>query len=633
MSEAANVLLFSTIGNGGNAASAVDYIAAYSKHSRHNFYCHNFVYELKETFDLTPFDVIVIAHNFWPEILTPAQRQKIAQSRALKVLFLQDEYQYLRHINGYMAELGIDLMFSCVAEKDFDKFYPKSLIPSLREVHASLTGYVPDYLTDPKLHRPGRRRYDIGYRSRVSPYFLGKIGREKLVIAQRFSQLAAENGFTANISVHEEDRLYGQSWIGFLQSCRTQLGTPSGSSIVDMDGSVIEAEAAYRAQNPHATFDEVWQLILAPHDGKLVIDTISPRIFEYAAAGATMVLHEGEYGGLLEPNHHYIPVKKDYSNISDVTAQIADRRFCERMAEQAYQDLIASRRFSYQSFVQRFDAILDANLPHGDRIAIDGDSFYSAQAENHDQALMFTRDGPQLMATERGKAIARGQRRSRALARMPGLGAALRRTGGDPPSKWRKGRTAIALAQQIAAFRRLFGPALLLERPASSRPERLLKDVLLLGIIKSAQSGHIAYGQPFHVVARHELTHQRLLLWAKSTELAAPVAAADVIDKGHAEPEAFWPGLARAFAAGEVRSVVLDLSTVYPLQKFSNTTRLFWIMRQNVELFRSAEDEYYHLRGLAHLGRKRPLPVVNALRHALLPASGTELEGLKKLFS
>lgn len=630
----ANILLLSSIGNGGNAASTLDYLAGYAKHSTHKFYYHNFVYDLRDDFDFSFFDAIVIAHNFWPEILKPEQRRRIAEARGLKVLFLQDEYQYVRHINGWMAEMGIELMFTCVDPNDFDTFYPKSRIPSLREVHSVLTGYVSDYLTDPRLRRRGSRRYDIGYRSRVSPYFLGRIGREKLVIAQRFQQLAVENGLSANISVAEADRLYGRNWIRFLQSCRIQLGTPSGSSIVDMDGSLIEAEAAYRAAHPHASFEEVWEHILAPHDGRLVIDTISPRFFEYAATGATMVLHDGHYGGLLEAGRHYIAVKKDYSNILEVLEQVRDRRYCERLADQAHSDLIASGRFSDRAFVQRFDAILATHLPHPrGRVALHADAFYRKQAADHGQVLFCDRNGPQLMKTKQGRALKRRQLWSDLLVHLPLLGSALRRTGGDPLEKSRKGAAAVALARRQRPLGRLLLATLAAPSSASSvRPERLLKDLLLLGIVKCAQSGIVAWGQPFHVAAQYDGRSNRMLLVASPVPVAGAASRDKLIEAGD-DLGGFWTDFEDALGAGRVRDIVWDLSRVYPLQKFANTTRLFWSISGHLDVFRSAEDEYYHLAALAGAGRRWPRLVSGAVQYALSPGNGPELQALRRIFT
>ena len=75
----------------------------------------------------------------------------------------------------------------------------------------------------------------------------------------------------------------------------------------------------------------------------MVVQTISPRIFEASAFENTLVLHEGYYDGMLQPDLHYISVRKDYSNVRDVVERMKDRSFCERLARNAR--LTAEQRF------------------------------------------------------------------------------------------------------------------------------------------------------------------------------------------------------------------------------------------------------------------------------------------------
>ena len=71
-------------------------------------------------------------------------------------------------------------------------------------------------------------------------------------------------------------------------------------SVVDFDGSIIEELCQFRNENPHSSFSDV-KSILKPYECKLKIDTISPRVFEYATCGTVMLMKIGEYGGYLEP--------------------------------------------------------------------------------------------------------------------------------------------------------------------------------------------------------------------------------------------------------------------------------------------------------------------------------------------
>jgi len=635
MSEPLNVLLLSSASNGGNATSYVDHIACFAKHSKHRFYYHNFVYDLKEDFDFSPFDAIVIAHNFWPESMGEQRRTLIRQARAVKILFLQDEYQYIRPINECMAELGINVMFTCVAPTDFDVFYPKSLIPGLREVHGALTGFVPDYFTGLNPHSSEPRPYDVGYRSRVSPFFLGSIGREKQVIAERFTAICAEYGFTSNISVREDDRLYGESWLRFLRSCRTQLGTPSGSSIVDFDGSIIEQEADYRARHPHATYEDVWSRLLKEHDGRHVIDTVSPRFFEYAATGTTMVLHEGFYGGILNAGQHYIPVRKDYSNVTEVVDKIRDATYCRTLADRAYEDLIASGQYSYRSFVARFDEILERNAPMPPaRVPIVAAEHYRRQASVYGQALAFDSNGAFLMSTPLGRRLHVTQWASALLLRLPVVGEALRRVGGDPVRKCRLARSAARLAYCGHAARSMRSRALRALLLGTARvPERLFKELLLLGIVKSAQSGKCSWGPPYGVGLDFDEGARRLVILGipRQTELGAtdPNRFRVWADDGFG---ANWQGIKSALAAGTILRMAIDLSAVYPLQKFGNCTRFFWQIDGRLEQFRSDPDEYFPLEGLLELGVTQAELVTDCIRWALTPAVGPELALMDKLF-
>ena len=72
-----------------------------------------------------------------------------------------------------------------------------------------------------------------------------------------------------------------------------------------------------------------------------------------------MVLFEGTYSGVIFPNKHYIPLKKDFSNVDDVFRMLSDDEFLQQMVERAYEDIIESEKYSYKSFVEEFDQIVE----------------------------------------------------------------------------------------------------------------------------------------------------------------------------------------------------------------------------------------------------------------------------------
>src|SRR6266705_6631386 len=96
--------------DGRNANTIGDFLYSFNAYSRHNCYYYHDCTHLDARFDLSPFDVILIFWSnywFWRAPMADGVADKIAQSPALKVLFLQDEYRYVRHNNRLMAQLGI----------------------------------------------------------------------------------------------------------------------------------------------------------------------------------------------------------------------------------------------------------------------------------------------------------------------------------------------------------------------------------------------------------------------------------------------------------------------------------------------------------------------------------------------
>jgi len=87
-------------------------------------------------------------------------------------------------------------------------------------------------------------------------------------------------------------------------------------------------------------------------DGNLKLFALSPRHFEACMTRTCQALVEGEYGGILKPGVHYIEIKKDWSNIPEVIKQIEDVDYCERIADNAYRDIVESGSYTYRNFVQ-----------------------------------------------------------------------------------------------------------------------------------------------------------------------------------------------------------------------------------------------------------------------------------------
>jgi hypothetical protein len=77
-----------------------------------------------------------------------------------------------------------------------------------------------------------------------------------------------------------------------------------------------------------------------------------------------LLLFEGEYSGVLKADIHYLSLKKDGSNLDDVFARLGDAGYVDRMARQAYAEIIESGKYSYEAFIRMVDLELQRAAKH-----------------------------------------------------------------------------------------------------------------------------------------------------------------------------------------------------------------------------------------------------------------------------
>jgi hypothetical protein len=429
--------------------------------------------------DLDEFDVVVIHYSV---VLSSEQyfahdlRDKLRRFRGLKIGFIQDDYRWVDLATAAARDAGIKVLFTIAPEPAAGQLYDERL-PGVRRV-LTLTGYVPDNLRDRPLRPLRERQIDVGYRARDLPFWLGRLSREKAWIGQRFLELAAPYGLRCDIAWREPDRIYGIRWIDFVSSARATLGTGSGASIADFDGSAERAVRAYLRAHPAAPYEEVHEAVLLPYEGNVVVNVISPRVFEAAALKTGLVMFPGDYSGVVSAGEHYIALEKDFSNMDEVVARLRDDSFMEAMTARTYNDVIESGRWSYAAFIAEFDRVVDEEA-----------------------------------GTVRGRSstpryqLARVER----TLRVPGLRvrffraslAAWRRLRRQDPSK----STSIEYESQIEkgflALRIVLGDRDLralyrLGRRAGAPLDRLLREILELSLLRTAASGGLP-GQPFRL--------------------------------------------------------------------------------------------------------------------------------------
>ncbi len=195
------------------------------------------------------------------------------------------------------------------------------------------------------------RTVDIGYRTVPAKPYLGRHAALKAELSDVVGERAPERGLRVDVSKRAEDTFYGDDWYRFLASCRYTIGIEGGASILDRDGSVQACVDAHLERHPEATFEELEAACFPGRDGELSLFALSPRHLEACATRTVQILVEGSYSGVLEPDVHYLQLRRDLSNLDEVLDAVAGGD-AESIAERAHADIVASGHYTYRRLVE-----------------------------------------------------------------------------------------------------------------------------------------------------------------------------------------------------------------------------------------------------------------------------------------
>lgn len=289
-------------------------------------------------------------------------RTKIAEFKGLKILMKQDEHFRTHAIADYLGSRKFDAVVTLVPEKDRLHFYPPERAGRLRFI-PWLTGYVTDEMRAMRAPPLSARPVDVGYRGSLQPWYFGTLAYDKYEIGERFGALGEKHCLAMDISSRWEDRFTGAAWYDFLCRSKAVLGVESGASIVDFDGNVERRVTEYLKEHPGAGFQRVYDDVLAQHEGNCQYRTISPRHFEAAACKCVQVMYEGEYAEIFQPDRHFIPLRRDFSDIDRVVSRLKDLDYCQALVDRTFEEIVLDPRYGYTAFVERLDeAIREAFL-------------------------------------------------------------------------------------------------------------------------------------------------------------------------------------------------------------------------------------------------------------------------------
>lgn len=346
-------------------STVFEHLNSFSKYSEHSWFYIDYRNLNSDKMNLSCFDIVVIHYSVRLPFdqLSDFLIQKLDAFQGLKLLFIQDEYDHTNKAKKIMQKVEFHSIFTVVPDKSIPLIYPPDDFPGTTFIN-NLTGYIPDELTSKIITYipPSKRSCIIAYRGRPLPIKYGRLGQDKINIGKHVKAYCKSKGIEHDISWKEEDRIYGNAWYQFIASSKAMLGTESGSNVFDWDGNLQDKIDKYKKKNLSCKEQEIYDAVVAPEELDGTMNQISPRVFEMIAARTVMILFEGNYSGVLIPHKHYIPLRKDFSNLDKVFSLLKDDDYLDKMVEKAYGDIINTKKYSYQTFIKMIDEQINIAL-------------------------------------------------------------------------------------------------------------------------------------------------------------------------------------------------------------------------------------------------------------------------------
>lgn len=273
------------------------------------------------------FDLIVVSHIALGDDVADIARwtELLSKRRGTLVSFIGNEYDLMAEKIAFLRDVRADIVCSQLPLDAAKYFY--------EELTQSRVISLPHALNPDEYHAPlnNVRSTDIGFIGAVYPSWVGDLERTMMILATQ--EIAPLLQLKTDIRLQNLPR---EAWNAFLGNTRAVIGAESGSYYLHRKGQLLSEAKQWCVANPHAQFDEVEARFFTDRTGVPSGKTISSRHFEPIGTRTCQVLVEGSYAGVLIPNEHYIPVRKDLMDLPDALRRATDEPERIAMVNRAY---------------------------------------------------------------------------------------------------------------------------------------------------------------------------------------------------------------------------------------------------------------------------------------------------------
>jgi hypothetical protein len=276
--------------------------------------------------------------------LPPWLYGELAERQGRLAIFLGNEYKDLDVKCGMVKRLAADLVISQLPEEAASWMYaPLTPARPLSILHA----------LNPKAFFPTipseQRSIDIGYRGSQYPFGLGDFDRNILVLefthGPRLAHLKRDIAF---------DYFDRAGWANFLNDCKATISSEAGLPYLDRTDErrrQADAIAAQAIASGHVNAEQIVADIAALYVGKddwISGKTLSSRHFEAVGCKTCQIMFPGRFADVFTADIHYFSLERDFSNLDQVLARLADPLERERIAEAALEHVLVAHTLAHR---------------------------------------------------------------------------------------------------------------------------------------------------------------------------------------------------------------------------------------------------------------------------------------------
>lgn len=273
------------------------------------------------------FDLIILMHSVLGDnvgIILPFEQ--VLKERTCKLLsFVGNEYDLMQKKKAFLQRIETDYIASQLPRKASTFVYEELSAQIIDAPHA----------LNKNIYCPSKTNkvYDIVFYGAKYGIFTGDSERNNLIesIANLTPQLKNK------INIGKNTNLPRNRWVELLQLGKATVGAEAGTYYLDKNGSLLEQSKEFVQQNPSASLDNLLEEIFHNTSIKYVSGkAISSRHFEPVGTKTCQILLEGSFNGILKEGEHYIPVRKNFSNLNEAIDFYLDFDLRNKIVENAY---------------------------------------------------------------------------------------------------------------------------------------------------------------------------------------------------------------------------------------------------------------------------------------------------------